>query len=142
MSKNQNKTQATKVDPTKFIKTLKDMDVQQDCLTILELMKGLTQEVPVMWGPSIIGFGEYHYKYNSGREGDFFRTGFSPRKQNLTIYIMAGFDDYADLLKKLGKHKTSKSCLYVKRLADIDLDILEEIIKRSLLKMEELYPKV
>jgi len=84
-----------------------------------------------MWGPSIIGFGSYHYCYDSGREGDWFLTGFSPRKQNLSVYIMSGFAKYDSLMKKLGKHKTGKSCLYINKLEDIDLDVLKELIKRS-----------
>jgi hypothetical protein len=84
-----------------------------------------------MWGPSIVGFGSYHYKYDSGREGDMLLAGFSPRKQNLTLYIMAGFDRYENLMKRLGKHSTGKSCLYIKRLSDIDIDVLSEIISAS-----------
>lgn len=92
-----------------------------------------------MWGDSIVGFGEYHYKYKSGREGDWFITGFSPRKQNLTIYIMPGFSEYADLLKKLGKHKHSVSCLYLNKLADIDFQVLEKLIAKSVVDMASLY---
>ena len=84
-----------------------------------------------MWGPSIVGFGSYHYKGASGREGDWLRTGFSPRKQNLSVYIMDGFKSYAPLLKKLGKHKTGKSCLYIKRLADVEVDVLRQLVKAS-----------
>ncbi len=84
-----------------------------------------------MWGPSIVGFGTYHYKYASGREGDWFLTGFSPRKQNLTLYIMAGFKRYDELLNKLGKYKTGKSCLYIRNLDDVDVDVLRELVKQS-----------
>ena len=90
-----------------------------------------------MWGSSIVGFGSYHYKYASGREGDSFLTGFSPRKQNLTLYIMAGFDQYEELLKKLGKHTTGKSCLYIKRLENIDLPTLKALIQQSVNHMTE-----
>lgn len=84
-----------------------------------------------MWGSSIVGFGDYHYKYESGREGDWFVTGFSPRKQNLTLYIMAGFDNYDQLLSRLGKYKTGKSCLYINKLDDVDLDVLKELVAQS-----------
>jgi hypothetical protein len=90
-----------------------------------------------MWGDSIVGFGSYHYRYASGREGDWFVTGFSPRKQNLTLYIMAGFDNYDHLLQNLGKHKTGKSCLYIKRLEDVDLDTLRELVSQSVQHMNE-----
>jgi hypothetical protein len=90
-----------------------------------------------MWGSSIIGFGNYHYVYASGREGDYFLTGFSPRKQNLTLYIMAGFDQYDELMKKLGKYKTGKSCLYIKKLEDIDLSTLRELVKQSVEHMAQ-----
>lgn len=92
-----------------------------------------------MWGPSIVGFGEYHYKYESGREGDFLITGFSPRKSALTIYIMPGFARYEALMDKLGKHRTGKSCLYINRLDDVDLSVLEELVTRSVEYMTEKY---
>lgn len=92
-----------------------------------------------MWGPSIVGFGEYHYKYESGREGDFLITGFSPRKSALTIYIMPGFTRHAALMGKLGKHRTGKSCLYINRLDDVDLEVLEELVSRSVEYMTEKY---
>ena len=104
-------------------------------------MQGITGELPKMWGNSIIGFGSYHYKYKSGREGDWFLTGFSPRKQSFTLYIMAGFSKYEELLSKLGKFTTGKSCLYIKRLSDVDLSVLETICIRSLEDMQKLYPE-
>jgi len=91
---------------------------------------------PEMWGDSIVGFGSYHYKYASGREGDWFITGFSPRKQNLTLYIMSGFDECDQLLNKLGKHSTGKSCLYIKKIEDVDIDVLKELVKKSVGHME------
>ena len=94
-------------------------------------MKEVTGEEPCMWGNSIVGFGDYHYKYKSGREGDWFLIGFSPRKQYLTLYIMAGFDHYEDLLTKLGKYKTGKSCLYLKRLSDVNSEILKTLASES-----------
>ncbi len=108
-----------------------DSERQPDCRTILKLMQEITGEKPAMWGPSIVGFGSYHYKYASGREGDWFLTGFSPRKQNLTLYIMPGFAVYAELMSKLGKYKTGKSCLYIKKLDDVDLSTLRELIGQS-----------
>ncbi len=105
-------------------------------------MKEITGEEPTLWGDSIVGFGRYHYTYESGREGDWFLTGFSPRKQNLTLYIMAGFDDYDDLMNKLGKYKTGKSCLYVKKLQDIDLPILKQLIKQSVVHTSKTYRRL
>jgi hypothetical protein len=98
-------------------------------------MQQATQAPPKMWGTSIVGFGEYHYTYASGREGDWFLAGFSPRKNNLTLYIMSGFDDYAALLSKLGKYKTGKACLYINKLQDVDLAILRSLIERSVAHM-------
>ncbi|MCA9741820.1 MAG: DUF1801 domain-containing protein [Deferribacteres bacterium] len=114
-----------------FLDSVEHEKRRQDCRTVVELMKEVTGEQPKMWGASLIGFGSYHYKYDSGREGDWFLTGCSPRKQSLSIYIMAGFRRYDELLGKLGKFKTGKSCLYVNKLEDIDLDVLRELIADS-----------
>ena len=119
-----------------FLSGVTDEKKRQDSFAILELMKKVTGKEPEMWGESIVGFGAYHYKYASGREGDWFLTGFSPRAQNLTLYIMAGFDQYEALLSKLGKHSTGKSCLYIKKIEDIDINVLEELVKRSVEHME------
>jgi hypothetical protein len=100
-------------------------------------MKKITKEEPKMWGPSIIGFGSYHYKYASGREGDFFLTGFSPRKQSLTLYIISGFKRYDELMKKLGKHKTGSSCLYINKLEDVDMKVLKTLITESVKYMKK-----
>jgi hypothetical protein len=100
-------------------------------------MKEVTGEEPKMWGDSIVGFGAYHYKYASGREGDWFLAGFSPRQQNLTLYIMAGFDNYEALLNQLGKFKTGKSCLYVNKIADVNPDVLQELVKQSVAHMRQ-----
>ncbi|MBD3298968.1 MAG: DUF1801 domain-containing protein [candidate division Zixibacteria bacterium] len=108
-----------------------DEQQREDAQVLLKMMKSVTRKEPVLWGPGMIGFGSYHYKYDSGREGDWFLTGFSPRKNNLSIYIMAGFDRYPELMDKLGKYKTGKSCLYVKRLDDIDLKILKQLVTQS-----------
>lgn len=126
------KTKETKASVDKFLSGFKDEQLVNDCYSLIELMKKVTRSEPKMWGTSIVGFGNYHYKSKSGREGDWFYCGFSPRKQNLTIYTtMCDLSKHKDLLKKLGKHKTSKSCIYIKRLADIDVKILKEIITNS-----------
>lgn len=115
-----------------FINGIEDNVKRQDCFRINEIMKGLTGAEPKMWGESIVGYGNYHYKYASGREGEWFLTGFSPRKQNLTLYLMSGFDKTTELTSKLGKHKTSKSCLYIKKMDDIDEEVLKELINKSI----------
>ncbi len=135
MSKSDLKTKPTKYDVEKFLNKVEDEKKREDSFRVLEMMKKITKEDPVMWGPSLIGFGSYHYKYASGREGDWFVTGFSPRKQNLTLYIMSGFNEYDELLAKLGKHKTGKSCLYIKNLDDVDQNVLKEMIKKSFKKI-------
>lgn len=106
---------------------------------LLSLMEELTGMEAKMWGASIVGFGDYHYQYESGREGDFFKVGFSPRKQNLTLYIMPGFDRYEDLMAKLGIFKTGKSCLYLKKLEDVNAEVLRELIVESVRYMNEKY---
>jgi hypothetical protein len=131
------KTKPTDQSVEDFLNGITDNKKRQDCFRILDLMKQVTQTEPKMWGSSIIGFGNYHYMYASGREGDYFLTGFSPRKQNLTLYIMAGFDQYDELMKKLGKYKTGKSCLYIKKLEDIDLSTLRELVKQSVEHMAQ-----
>jgi hypothetical protein len=123
-----------------FLMQVSDEKKRQACHTILDIMKQATKSEPVMWGDSIVGFGEYHYKYASGREGDWFLTGFSPRKQNLTLYIMSGFSEYEAFLNKLGKFKTGKSCLYVNKIEDIDLSTLKELIQRSVQHVVETNP--
>ena len=114
-----------------FLNKVPDEKKRQDSFAILELMKQVTGDEPIMWGDSIVGFGTYKYKYASGRKGEWPITGFSPRKQNLTLYIMSGFDEYDNLLNKLGKHSTGKSCLYIKKMEDIDQDVLRELISKS-----------
>ncbi|MEW5796326.1 MAG: DUF1801 domain-containing protein [Candidatus Zixiibacteriota bacterium] len=118
-----------------FLSRISDEQRRQECREIVKLMKAATGEEPSMWGDSIVGFGTFHYKYASGREGDWFVTGFSPRKQNLTIYLLTGYEGPARLMKKLGKFTHGKSCLYVKKLADIDLSVLSELIRDSLARM-------
>jgi len=131
------KTKRNQGNVQAFLNSVPDEKKRQDSFTILEMIKQVTGMDPEMWGDSIVGFGQYHYKYESGREGNWFLTGFSPRKQNLTLYIMSGFDGYDQLLEKLGKHTTGKSCLYVKKIEDIDQKILRELIKRSVKHMQE-----
>jgi hypothetical protein len=131
------KTKRNKGDVEAFLNNVSDEKKRQDSFTVLELMKQVTGKEPEMWGDSIVGFGSYHYKYASGREGDWFVTGFSPRKQNLTLYIMSGFDEHERLLGKLGKHSTGKSCLYIKKIEDVDVDVLTELVKKSVEHMEK-----
>lgn len=125
------KTQANESSVEAYLSTVTDPVRRDDCMRVLALMKDVMGEDPKMWGASIVGFGRYRYRYESGREGEWFVTGFSPRKNNLTLYIMAGFDRYDDLLQRLGKYSTGKSCLYVKRLADVDEAVLRELVAAS-----------
>ncbi len=121
-----------------FINAVSDEAKKEDSFTLLEMYSRITGEEPKMWGSSIIGFGQYHYKSERSRqEGDWLLTGFSPRKQNLTLYFMPGFDGYAETLTKLGKHKTSVGCLYIKKLADVDKSVLEKLIRQSYLEMKK-----
>lgn len=133
------KTKPTESSVEEFLNTVSDTQKRKDCLAILDLMQNITQAEPKMWGGSIVGFGNYHYKYESGREGDWFLTGFSPRKQNIALYIMAGFDSYDELMQKLGKYKTGKACLYIKKIEDINLYVLKELIQRSVKHLSEKY---
>lgn len=130
------KTRPTDASVEDFLKSVEHPQKREDGFELLEMMKEITNEEPIMWGPSIIGFGSYHYKYESGREGDMPLTGFSPRKKSLTVYIMSGFEEYKDLLDKLGKHKIGKSCLYINKLADVDKNVLKKIIKKSLKRFD------
>ncbi len=114
---------------------------RQDSFTVLESMKRITGEKPRMWGAAIVGFGSYRYKYASGRSGEMPRIGFSPRKQSLTVYVMPGFSGYDELLSRLGKHRTGKSCLYINKLADIDMGVLEDLIRSALDAMRKKYPE-
>ena len=130
-----NKTAPTKVDPNEFIAAVPDETKRADSEWILQTMQEITGAPPVMWGPSIIGFGTYHYVYASGREGDWMEIGFSPRKANISIYLMSGAEREKTLLAKLGKHKTGKSCLYIKRLSDVDKEVLRELMETSVEKV-------
>lgn len=133
------KTKENDVSVTDFINSIEHKTRKADALVLLELMAEVNDAEPRMWSGNIIGYGDYHYKYKSGREGDWFVTGFSPRKQNLSIYIVPGFDEYGDLLSRLGKHKTSVGCLYINKLADVDLDVLKELVARSVVDMKAIY---
>ena len=132
------KTKLTDASVEDFLNTVENEQKRKDCFEILKIMKQVTKEMPKMWGTSIVGFGSYHYKGASGREGDWMLTGFSPRKQNLTLYLMGGFDAHKDLLKKLGKYKTSVGCLYIKKLDDVDKKVLKELVTESVKTMKKL----
>ena len=134
------KTKQNDGDVNAFLAKVADERKRNDSFAILEVMGRVTGHEAKMWGSSIVGFGQYHYRYESGREGDFFLVGFSPRKQDLTLYIMTGFDGYEELLRRLGKHKIGKSCLYIKKLEDINVAVLEQLIERSVEHMRENNP--
>ncbi|MBD3331691.1 DUF1801 domain-containing protein [candidate division GN15 bacterium] len=136
----ENKTKPTNRGVKTFIKSVDDAQKRADCEALLDLMQEATGEKPRMWGDSLIGFGDYHYKYDSGREGDWFVAGFSPRKANISIYLMCGLDHVAEQLERLGKHKRGKGCLYIKRLEDIDQKVLASIIKKSAAYLKKRYP--
>ena len=140
MAQSKNKTQKTKASPEQYISAIAKDDRRADIQRVHDMMCEMTGWEPKMWGPSIVGFGDYHYKYDSGREGDFFRIGYSSRAQNITIYIMPGYQDFDDELARLGKYKTGKSCLYIKRLSDVNEDVLKEMMQKGLDMMAEKYP--
>lgn len=125
------KTKPTNQSVKEFLNKVSDEERRADCFAVAKIMEEITGEKPKMWGPSIIGFGSYHYKYASGREGDWPIAGFSPRKKDLTVYLMVGFEKNGELMEKLGKHTTGKSCLYLKRLSDIHIPTLKKLIKTS-----------
>ncbi|MEL6686839.1 MAG: DUF1801 domain-containing protein [Pseudomonadota bacterium] len=140
-----NKTQPMELKPSDYLDAISDPQRQADCRQIHAIMQAASGEDPKIWGSSLksgmVGFGDYHYVYESGREGDFFRTGYSNRAANISIYVMPGYQDFDDELSRLGKHKMGKSCLYIKRLSDVDVDVLEEIIRKGLAIMAEKYPQ-
>jgi hypothetical protein len=138
MSKN--KTRPTETTPRDFLASLEPEKRRVQSFELLKFFEGITGWKARMWGPSIIGFGEYHYKYDSGREGDFLATGFSPRKANLVLYIIPGYQDYGHILDRLGKHKLGKSCLYINKLEDIDMDVLAELVRAGLTDLAMKYP--
>jgi hypothetical protein len=134
------KTQRTRQNVTAFLKRIPDEQKQKDAFALVDLMRQITKAEPVMWGSSIVGFGTYRLKYASGRESEWPLTGFAPRKQNLTLYIMSGFEQYDELLKTLGKFKTGKACLYINRLDDVHLPTLRQLIKQSVQHMIKTNP--
>ena len=131
----QNKTQRNDGDVMAYLESLENKRRREDSLVIKAMMEDVTGEPAEMWGSSIVGFGSYHYRYESGREGEFMLSGFAPRVQSLTLYIMGGHERYEELFARLGKHRTGKSCLYINKLADVDLDVLREIIVESVAYM-------
>ncbi len=142
----ENKTRATARDVEAFLAGIEDDGQREDSRVIAAMMERLSGEAPTMWGDAMVGFGSYHYKYASGREGDFFRTGFSPRKRDLSLHLMGvysdgGYEKRQQLLDRLGKHKRGKSCLYIKRLSDVDMAVLEALVADSLAVMDRDYPR-
>jgi hypothetical protein len=137
MAKAELKTKVNDASVTEFLNSVADEQKRDDCFEILKMMKQVTKEEPKMWGDSIVGFGSYHYKGKSGREGDWMLTGFSPRKQNLTLYLMGGFDTHADLLNNLGKFSTGAGCLYIKTLNDVDRKVLKDLVQASVRRMKQ-----
>jgi len=135
----ENKTKPTKVSVTAFIKSIEDEQMRRDARKMAAMMREATGSRARMWGANIVGFGEYHYKYESGREGDFMIAGFSPRKQALTLYVIPGFKHFESLMSKLGKYKTGKSCLYIRRLSDVDEKVLKRLIVGSVKYMRKHY---
>ncbi len=133
------KTKPTKQSVTAFIKTVEPERRRADAKVLMQIMRRVTGNRPVMWGTSIIGYGKYHYVNESGREGDWMVTGFSPRKSAMTVYLMTGFSKKQKLLARLGKHRTSVSCLYINKLEDIDLNVLEEMIAQDVADMRSKY---
>ena len=135
----QRKTMENSADVNAFLDAVENPRRRSDARQLLALMRKVTGAPPKMWGPSIVGFGKYHYRYASGREGESLRVGFSPRKQNLVIYIMPGFSDYSEILEQLGKFRTGRSCLYVNKLDDVDLVLLEQLVRESFREMKRRY---
>ena len=134
-----NKTRPTKVRVSDFLDSVEDPRRRADARKVAAMMRRVTGKRATMWGPSIVGYGKYHYKYDSGRDGDFMLTGFSPRKQNLAVYIMPGFKPFDSLIKNLGKYKTGKSCLYITRLENVDEKVLEKLIAESVKTIKKRY---
>jgi hypothetical protein len=134
------KTKRNDASVDDFLNAIKDEQVRQDCWAIVDIMQKATKAKPQMWGSSIVGFGSHHYTYASGREGDWMLAAFSPRKQNITLYIWPGFEGYDDLMAKLGKHSCGKACIYIKRLSDVHLPTLKKLINASVKYMLKTNP--
>jgi hypothetical protein len=138
----ENKTQPTKASVSAFLNKIQDPQLREDCFVILEMMRKSSNAEPVMWGSAIIGFGNYHYVYASGREGDWPVIGFSPRKQNISLYLMSGMNEIANELSKLGKYKTGKGCLYIKSLSDVNQEVLKEVLSKAYKEGQLKYPHI
>ena len=136
----ENKTKETAEPVEDFLYAVDHPTRRSDAIALNDIFKEVTGYAPKMWGPSIVGYGNYHYVYESGREGDFLATGFSPRKQNLSIYIMPGYAEFGEILGRLGKHKMGKSYLYLNKLADVDVDVLKELIRAGLADLDKKWP--
>jgi len=135
------KTRRNDASVEEFLASVANARRREDSFTLLAMLKRITGEEPKMWGSSIVGFGSYRYRYASGRSGEWLRIGFSPRKQSTTVYVMPGFSSHEEILARLGKHRTGKSCLYINKLPDVDLEVLEELMRGSLEAMREMYPE-
>jgi len=129
------KTRPTRASVKAFLDAIEDEDRRRECRVVMRILRQATGATPRMWGPTIVGYGTYHYRYASGREGDWFLTGFSPRARDLTVYIMTGLEEHGDLMRRLGRYRTGRSCLYLKKLADVDLEILAALVRRSVTKL-------
>lgn len=140
MTKANNKTEATDVEVQAFLEAVDHPVRRADALALDGMFRRITGWAPKMWGPTIVGYGAYHYVYDSGREGDMCATGFSPRKSNLSLYIMPGYQDFGELLAQLGKHKTGAACLYINKLADVDMGVLEQIVRAGLKDLDARWP--
>jgi len=136
----ENKTQATEVDVNEFLDAVDHPTRRADALALDALFREVTGWMPQMWGPTIVGYGEYHYTYDSGREGDFLATGFSPRKANLVLYILPGYTEFGHILADLGKHRLGKSCLYINKLADVDMEVLKRLIRAGIDDLSTRWP--
>lgn len=133
------KTEKTAASVEKFLSAIQDEQMRADCRAIAKMMQKATGARPRMWGPGVVGFGNYHYRYASGREGDWFLTGFSPRRGQLTLYLMSGVRHFPELMKRLGKHSSGVACLYLKRLGDVDRKILDRLITASVRQVKKMY---
>lgn len=138
MAKAKLKTQANEASVMDFLEQIEDGQKRADCIYIARLMQDITKSLPKMWGPSIIGFGEYTYHYDSGRSGDWFLMGFSPRKQNITLYVMTGYEQHPDIMQQLGKYKTGKSCLYINKISDVNKDVLHQLLQTAMLDLTKM----
>ncbi|MFT4600118.1 MAG: hypothetical protein ACI857_000288 [Arenicella sp.] len=141
MAKNENKTQMTEIQTSDYLKTIPDEGQKADCIELDQMIQDVTGRKPKMWGKEIVGFGCYHYVGKSGREGDWFKTGYAPRKNQLSIYCIGGFDNHQDILDRLGKHKLGKGCLYVKNLEAVDKSVLKELLLANMEVMDKEYPE-